>query len=288
MDGAGERRGGSSSSLESRATVILVFDTTNEQGGLAIHRDLECLASAENQGGANYSLALFQMTDRLLSKLNLKLPDIDLFAVATGPGSFTGIRVGVAAAQGWAQATGRPAYGVSVLEAMVEQMRPPADWVVPILDARRGEFALSAFRRTVDDGTGIANGGKAVRASYGLWGGLHSRGRGSSWTPDQEVTKEPGLLLARDSVGPFLERLADVQGARQTICCLMRERDDSTQALRALLPDHVRCEIVRGPLMRAMARLALTAYRQGRVQPPAKLDALYIRRSDAEMRWSES
>ena len=283
MHGAAERRGGSSSSLESRAILILAFDTTDEQGGVTIHRGLECLASAENEGRANYSVTLFRMTDRLLSKLNLKLPDIDLFAVATGPGSFTGIRVGVAAAQGWAQATGRPAYGVSVLEAMVEQIRPSADWVVPILDTRRGEVVLSVFRRTVADGTGIGNAGKAVRASYSLWGGLHNRGRGGSGTPDQEVTEEPGLL-AHDSVGPFLERLADVQGARRQISCLVRERDDSTQALRALVPDHVRCESVRGPLMRAMARLALIAYREGRIQPPAKLDALYIRRSDAEMR----
>ena len=288
MHGAAERSGGSPSSMESRAILILVFDTTNEQGGVTIHRGLECLASAENQGCANYSVTLFQMTDRLLSKLNLKLPDIDLFAVATGPGSFTGIRVGVAAAQGWAQATGRPAYGVSVLEAMVEQVRPPADWVVPILDARRGQFILSVLRRTVADSTGIGNAGKAGRASYSLWGGLHSRGCGGSGTPDQEVTEEPGLLLTRDSVGPFLERLADVQGARQAIGCLVREGDLSTQGLPALLPDHARCEVVRGPLMRAMARLALIAYREGRIQPPAKLDALYIRRSDAEMRWSES
>ncbi len=288
MHGAAERRCGSTSSLESRAILILAFDTTNEQGGVAVHRDLECLASAENQGGANYSVALFQMIDRLLSKLNLKVPDIDLFAVATGPGSFTGIRVGVAAAQGWAQVTGRPAYGVSVLEAMVEQVRPPADWVVPILDARRGEFVLSVFRRKVADDAGIGNAGKAAPARYSLWGELHGREDGRTGTPDRDVTKEPGLLLARDSVAPFLERLHDARGVHETISCLARERDVSTQALLALLPDHTRCEIVRGSLTTAMARLALIPYREGRIQPPAKLDALYIRRSDAEMRWSES
>lgn len=277
-----------SSSSEFRAILILAFDTTSEQGGVAIHRGLECLARADNQDGANYSVTLFRMIDRLLSNLKLTMPDINMFAVATGPGSFTGIRVGVAAAQGWAQATGRPVYGASVLEAMVEQVRPPADWVVPILDARRREFVLSVFRRTVADDAGIGHAGKEVQARYTLWGQLHGREGGGSGTPDRHVTNEPGLLLARDSVGPFLERLVDGQCAHQTISCLVRERDVATQALRPLLPDHVRFDIARGSLMGAMARLALSAYREGRIQPPDKLDALYIRRSDAEMRWRES
>src|SRR5215471_4160 len=131
--------------------LILAFDTTSEQGGVAVHQDLDCLASVETQGGANYSVTLFEMVDGLLSKLKLPWADIELFAVATGPGSFTGIRVGVAAAQGWAQATGRPVCGVSVLEAMVEQARPQAEWLIPLLDARRGELVLSVFCRTAID-----------------------------------------------------------------------------------------------------------------------------------------
>ena len=128
--------------------IILAFDTTSEHGGVAIYRDLERLGEAENQGNANYSVTLFEMTDRLLARLNLTLRDIDLFAVATGPGSFTGIRVGVAAAQGWAQAFERPVRGISVLEAMVEAARRETDWAVPLLDARRAEFYAAVFRRS--------------------------------------------------------------------------------------------------------------------------------------------
>src|SRR5207237_9665483 len=88
-----------------------------------------------------------QMVEGVLAQLNLGLRDIELFAVATGPGSFTGLRVGLAAAQGWAQAFGRPVRGVSVLEAMVEEARPEAVWTVPVLDARWGEFCVGLFRR---------------------------------------------------------------------------------------------------------------------------------------------
>lgn len=275
--------------------LILAFDTTNEQGGVAIHRDLECLASAESQGAANYSVTLFQMVDRMLSGAHLKLEDIDLFAVATGPGSFTGIRVGVAAAQGWAQASGRPVCGVSVLEAMIEQARPATDWVLPILDARRGEFFLSVFRRTLADEAGAGDPGgparPAVRAPYAAWGDLDRPPREESARRRSDAMPEPGLLLRRDSLPSFLERFAAGERTGQTITLLARERDTAAQALRALLPEgpgHCGWQTVRGPLMGAIARLAHVAHCEGKLQSPAELDAFYVRRSDAEMHWKES
>jgi len=77
--------------------LILSFDTTNEHGGVGIYRDTECLAEMANPGGTNYSVSLFDMVDRMLAEARLQLGDIDLLAVANGPGSFTGIRVGLAA-----------------------------------------------------------------------------------------------------------------------------------------------------------------------------------------------
>jgi hypothetical protein len=65
----------------------------------------------------------------------------------------------------------------------------------------------------------------------------------------------------------------------------VREHDQRAQALRAALPESLRCAEVRGTLLPAIARLALEAHRKGRVQSPAELDAYYIRRSDAELNW---
>ena len=100
--------------------LILALDTTSEVGGVGIFRDHECLARVANDGPANrYSVSLFYMVDQAIEEAKVRhgvpvrgLADIGLIAVATGPGSFTGIRVGLAAAQGWAKAFGLPVRGV--------------------------------------------------------------------------------------------------------------------------------------------------------------------------------
>ena len=268
-----------------RGMLILAFDTTSERGGVAIHRDFECLASA-GTSGTRYSITLFETVERLLAEAGATLGDIDLFAVATGPGSFTGIRVGVAAAQGWAQVLGRPVVGVSVLEAMVEEAWLRADWALPVLDARRGEFFLGVYRRT-----SAGDAGPARPCGSGPWGDLRVQSPGESehWmAPTGQPGEEPGMLLRAELVGPFLERFAGRQVAGETVTCLAREHDSPAQALRQDAPDGVGWQIVERPLMSAIARLALFASRDGRVQPPDKLDAYYLRRSDAEMHWRES
>lgn len=264
--------------------LILAFDTTSERGGVAIHRDLECLASAANSG-ARYSITLFETVEQLLTKTGTALRKIDLFAVATGPGSFTGIRVGVAAAQGWAQSLGRPAFGVSVLEAMVDEARPRSDWALPILDARRGEFFLSVYRRTTPgDGT-------AEQEGLVPWGDLRvqSPDENKSWVaPTGQPGEDPGMLLKADRVWPFLEGFVKGRAPGEAVTCLGREHDAAAQALSREAPNGVGWQIVERPLASAIARLALFASREGKAQPPGRLDAYYLRRSDAEMHWRES
>jgi len=240
--------------------LILAFDTTSELGGAGIFRDHECLASVANQGPANiYSVSLFQMVDQLVEQGRVRhqvptfsLRDIELFAVANGPGSFTGIRVGLAAAQGWAKAFGRPVRGVSVLAAMVNEARPEADLAVPIVDARRGEFFLGFFRPDPGEDHG-------------------------HFVPQGE-----GLVLKAQALSAFLEeRLRP----GQSVTCLARAHDRSVLGLRDVLPKSLRWQSVPGLLVGAIARLALEAQRQGRLQSPSELDAYYIRRPDAEINW---
>lgn len=259
--------------------LVLAFDTTNEKGGVGIYRDSECLACVANEGPANiYSVSLFQMVDRALEQARARHPDLsttegrvagigaapprglrdcDLFAVANGPGSFTGIRVGVAAAQAWGKAFGRPIRGVSVLEAMVEEARPQADWAVPILDARRGEFFLQCFRP-----------------------GPQKSGPGSN---PFEPEGEGWVLKASSLTAWFEERLP----AAATVTCLAREHDRVTLGLRQSLSQSFQWESIPGTLVGAIARLALEAERRGIPQPISSLDAYYIRRPDAELNWRE-
>lgn len=252
--------------------LILAFDTTNEHGGASLHRDLECLASDVRRGEANYSVTLFQMVDGLLRQARVALQDLDLIALATGPGSFTGIRVGLAAAQGWAQAIGRPVCGVSVLEAVAEQARPAADWALPILDARRGEFYVSVVRRQkVEDACVSRAGASDMRP----WGSLEVQ------------DAQPGVLLNREAVPLFLARFKNSRSSGESVCCVARQWDGAAQALRGSLPAGLGWQTVSGPPTGSIARLALIAHREGRVQAPSQLDALYLRRSDAEMHWKE-
>jgi len=236
--------------------LVLALDTTSEKGGVGIYRDLDCLASVANEGPANiYSISLFEMVERALGQVKLGLGDVDLFAVANGPGSFTGIRVGLAATQAWAKAFSRPAGAVSLLEALVEEARPETDWAVPILDARRGEFFVEIFRR-LPPGTTSSQG---------------------PFTAEEEgwVVRPPGLV-------PFLaERLP------AGVTCLVREHEQAALALRDNLPNSYGWQCVPGTLVGAISRLALKAHQQGRTEPPAVLDAYYIRRPDAELNWRE-
>jgi tRNA threonylcarbamoyladenosine biosynthesis protein TsaB len=231
--------------------LVLALDTTSEQGGAGIYRDQQCLASVENPGPANlYSVTLFQMVERLLGEARLTLGDIELFAVAIGPGSFTGIRVGVAATQGWASALHRPVKGISVLEAMVEAAQPKTDWAVPILDARRGEVYAGLFRR---------------------------------WPPQALFQPEgEGFVLKPDALRSFLEELARSAPGR-AVTCVVRQCDRLSEAWRESLPASFHWQSVAGSLVAAMARLALRAGQEGRLQSPAELDAYYIRRPDAEL-----
>lgn len=232
--------------------VILAFDTTSAWGGAAVYRGRECLASVPNPGPANsFSVTLFQMAERALNEAQLEFHDVELYAAANGPGSFTGIRVGLAAAQGWARALHRPARGVSVLEAMVEEARPEAQCVTPILNARRGEFFLRAFRRSAEH---------------------------AGWVADEE-----GLALKPDALRSYLEGLARREGAEGAVACLVRAEDLVAQELKETMPGSVRWQTVSGPLLSSIARLALRAYGETGSEPAPALEACYIRRPDAEI-----
>ena len=243
--------------------LILAFDTTSEVGGVGIFRDHECLARVANDGPANrYSVSLFYMVDQAIEEAKVRhgapirgLADMGLIAVATGPGSFTGIRVGLAAAQGWAKAFGLPVRGVSVLEALVEAAQIRTDWATSILDARRGEFFVGLFYRQPEGDTGYQ----------------------PCYLPADE-----GRLLKPEELNPFLTRRLP-EGVRAT--GVVRGHDRAALALRENLSSSFQWQAVTGTLVDSVARLGFRDYRTGKQQAAGDLDALYIRRPDAELNW---
>jgi len=244
--------------------IVLALDTTSEKGGVGIYAGERCLALEANTRPANlYSTTLFELVERALGEARLSLREIELLAVANGPGSFTGIRVGVAAAQGWATAFGRPLGGVSVLQALVEEARPEADWALPILDAHRGEFFLGLFRRS------------STPSSIPIAPGAHR---------DALEQVGEGWVLKPEALAALLREKVP-EGA--SAVCLVREHDATVPGLRERLPVPYAWQAVPGLLVGAIARLAQHAHDLGKIQSPGELDACYIRRPDAELNWRD-
>lgn len=91
--------------------LILSLDTSSLSGSVAILRDDLTLGVISTRADENYSSRMFRHLEFLLSDLSLKLDDFDVFAVSAGPGSFTGLRVGLTAAKGWAEVYRKPVVG---------------------------------------------------------------------------------------------------------------------------------------------------------------------------------
>jgi tRNA threonylcarbamoyladenosine biosynthesis protein TsaB len=114
-------------------------------------RDQEVLAATGGVSEEPYASRIFFDLKRVLGQAGAQLAQIELFAVACGPGSFTGLRVGLTAVKGWSEVFGRPVAPVSVLEAIAAQVQAPSDLVAPVLDARGGQVFGGVFRKEGPD-----------------------------------------------------------------------------------------------------------------------------------------
>ena len=118
--------------------LILAIDTTRESGSLALARGEELIEETVLHAPGGFAHVIYGQLAQLLGRHGVKPAMVDCFAAASGPGSFTGVRVGLACIKGLAEALGKPAVAVSNLEAMASFGSAPRRAVV--LDARRGEI----------------------------------------------------------------------------------------------------------------------------------------------------
>jgi tRNA threonylcarbamoyladenosine biosynthesis protein TsaB len=226
------------------SVIVLALDTTTRDGSSALACGLDVREEGGEAGRSHAErlpLALMAMLDRAGAALG----DVDLFAVATGPGSFTGIRVGIATMQGLAFAQGKPLFGVSALDALAaigEQQiadgrsaaRPIATWI----DAWRGEIFAALFQQ-----------GRLVE--------------GPSVEP-------PAVVLDRMTGA----RPLFIGDAAAVYADLIRQRLGADAPL-ARPP---------APLLAAtIARLAAAAAEAGHRPSPDAITPLYVRRTDAEL-----
>lgn len=128
--------------------IILALDTSSECGSVALARDGALAGEVRLSGALQHSETLFRSIDFLLTTSATRVGDVDLFAVARGPGSYTGLRVGMAAAGGLAYAVGGETVGVSTLGALAWHVGVTQQPIAAVMDARRGEVYIALFRRS--------------------------------------------------------------------------------------------------------------------------------------------
>ncbi len=124
---------------------ILAFETSAKACSVALLQEDVLLAESYQNTGLTHSQTLLSMAQTLLDQCELSPEDVDAVAVAAGPGSFTGVRIGVAAAKGFAWGKEIPCCGVSTLEAMAENLGVYQGYVLPVMDARRQQVYNALF-----------------------------------------------------------------------------------------------------------------------------------------------
>jgi tRNA threonylcarbamoyladenosine biosynthesis protein TsaB len=252
--------------------LILAVDTSTRTGSAALLSDSQVLAEISGYEETPYSTRLFRDIAVLQDRANFRLDQVDLFAVAAGPGSFTGLRVGLAAVKAWSEVYGKPIAAISGLEAIAAESlvgmtltiggtsgmgeapsAANARFIAPFLDARRGQIfgAIYRYRRIFEDEMSLA------------------------------LVSDESIL----SVDEFLEL---VQGRSSEGVQLASPTPDVLPATRVseFLPGAIIVQ-VSAALAPAIGRLGFQRAKRGDLVDSIRLDANYVRRSDAESAWKD-
>jgi tRNA threonylcarbamoyladenosine biosynthesis protein TsaB len=231
--------------------LILAVDTSGSSGGAALVRDDTVLAERTGSSREPYASRIFRDVSEVMRAGGAAMGEIGLFAVAAGPGSFTGLRVGLTAAKAWAEVWGKPIAPVSALEAVAGLATEPSRVLAPVLDARRGQLYAAQYSRQGDRAAGLVR-----------------------------VTEDVVL-----SPGEFLDWLAVSDGEVPLIVTPSREA--AVAVVSAKGSRSLRLEIVTDALAGMIGRLGWRKALRGETVDALHLNANYVRRSDAESKWKE-
>src|SRR5690349_18031855 len=228
----------------STETLILAVETATLGGSIAMVRGAEVIAGSNGDPAISHSNTLLADLDHLLNHAKIKLSEIDLFAVAAGPGSFTGLRIGIATIKALAATLARPTAAVPTLQA-IALAGGPSETSVALLPAGRGEVFAQSFS--------VANDG-AVTA----------RDEAAHIAPQKMFDKY-------SSLAKVLWCGAGAMAQRELIESASRSKEWRIASQPQNLARHV-------------AALALRNFRAGQLVAPDALQAIYVRPSDAELK----
>jgi len=235
---------------EEHKPLILAIETATRTGSVAVTRSEVVLSSRVGDPSVSHSTNLIEMIESALNDADTKLSEVDLFAVTVGPGSFTGLRIGLATVKALASVTGRQIVGVSTLAAIAHATRVEGR-IVSLLPAGRGEVFAQMF--SVNDGDVIAADAAAHLGPKETF----------------ERYRESDLRWAGEGVEKLSEFL-------------------QSESLKASVSSPAGANGL-APLAVSVAALALQDYREGKSVGPDDLHAVYVRASDAEIneRWQQ-
>lgn len=222
---------------------ILSFETSAKAASVAVLEDGKLVGEYYQNSGQTHSRTVMKMAEDLLANCDLTVGDIDAAAVAAGPGSFTGVRIGVAAAKGFAWGREVPCCGVSTLESMAWASGLLEGVVVAAMDARRSQVYTAAFRMKDGVPERLMDDSAIAVEELGAW---------LKTVEGRKVLVGDGAQLCYNTLGQEIENLH-------------------------LAPEHLRMQRAGGVALAAWERLS-----RGEAADAAALTPTYLRLSQAE------
>jgi tRNA threonylcarbamoyl adenosine modification protein YeaZ len=226
-------------------------------------RDGVVLHVLAHETSEDYSVWLLPAIAQLLDAASVAFSDVDVYIAAAGPGSFTGVRVGLTTVKAWAEVTGKPIVSVSRLEALATQAEGSQPYVAAFANAQRRQVYGAVYRR--DDRSLNRVGEESVIApdKFLAFAVETAAGQSIQWiSTDPEMLLETEVWRARQSVGAP-ESVGAHQGVGESVLA----------ASPVLAP--------------AIGLLGYRLAQAKRFTDPLALDANYVRRSDAEVFWKD-
>ena len=229
--------------------ILLAIDTCDSRGSVAVLREGGVIKVTSHESQEDYSSWLLPAINGVLASSGLTMESVDAYAVAAGPGSFTGVRVGLTTVKAWAEVYGKPIVAVSRLEALAVEAAWGTACVAAFANAQRGQVFGAVYKR---------NGTSLIRLG-------------------DEMVIAPGKFVETAVEVARGEQLSWVSTDAE---CVLSEEAWRVRELRG---EHIQVvSSVRAPMIGRIGAAELAA---GRVTDALSLDANYVRRSDAEIFW---
>lgn len=229
--------------------ILLALDTCDARGSVAILKGIDVLANVTHDTTEEYSLWLAPAVDQALNTAGITFRDVDGFAVTTGPGSFTGARIGLTAVKAWCEVYSKRIAAVSRLEVLARQSAAGTEYVAGFFDGSRNQIFAALYRR---QGTALLRvGDEAVLAPVEFL----------NWVAEQTA----GKLVGWASLDP--ERITGEAA--------WKPRADAGEQVSR----------VGANLAPLLGKIGFQRANENQLIDALALDANYVRRTDAEVFW---